>query len=276
VDALRDLAARRDGGRIAPFQWIVIETSGVADPAPVLHAIMADHELALRYRVAGVVTLVDAVNGLATLQHNTESMRQVAVADTLALAKSDLLDRTGRRAELASLTASLRALNPAAPIVDIAAGEFCAVDLIALDFFDSAILSSVDIPSATFHSASIGAYSLRLAEPVEAPAFSLFLDLLRAALGPRLLRVKGLVALAEHPAEPLVIQGVQHIFHVPRRLKAWPDEARSTRIVLVVDGIDRAIVDRLWAALSSAPQVDGPDLAALAQSSLSAARGLLA
>jgi G3E family GTPase len=117
---------------------------------------------------------------------------------------------------------------------------------------------------------------LRLAEPVTAPAFSLFLDLLRAALGPRLLRVKGLVALAEHPAEPLVIQGVQHIFHVPRRLKAWPDEARSTRIVLVVDGIDRAIVDRLWAALSSAPQVDGPDLAALAQSSLSAARGLLA
>ena len=92
-------------------------------------------------------------------------------------------------------------------------------------------------------------------------------------LGPRLLRIKGLVALAEHPAEPLVIHGVQHIFHPPRRLKAWPDDDRATRIVLVVDGLDRAAIDRLWAALSGAPGVDGPDLAALADNPLVARHG---
>jgi G3E family GTPase len=92
-------------------------------------------------------------------------------------------------------------------------------------------------------------------------------------LGPRLLRIKGLVALAEHPAEPLVIHGVQHIFHPPLRLKAWPDADRATRIVLVVDGLDRAAIDRLWAALSGAPRVDVADLAALAENPLVVRRG---
>jgi G3E family GTPase len=275
VDALRDLAARRDEGRIAPFQRIVIETSGLADPAPVLQAIMADPQLALRYRMAGMVTLVDAVNGLATLQNHIESMRQAALADWLAIAKSDLLDCDDRRAALAALTSRLRELNPVAPIADIAAGEFRAADLIALDSFESAP-PPIGAPPVARHGASIGAYDLRLSEPVAAPALSLFLDLLRGALGPRLLRVKGLVALAEHPAEPLVIHGVQHIFHAPRRLTAWPDEDRSTRIVLVLEGADRALVDRLWAALSGAPRIDQPDLAALAENPLHAARGLLA
>ena len=92
-------------------------------------------------------------------------------------------------------------------------------------------------------------------------------------LGPRLLRIKGLVALAEHPTEPLVIHGVQHIFHPPRRLRAWPNGDRATRIVLVVDGLDRAAIDRLWAALSGAPRVDAPDLAALADNPLVARHG---
>jgi G3E family GTPase len=273
VDVLRDLDARRDEGRIAPFQRIVIETSGLADPAPILHAIMADEELALRFRLAGVVTLVDAINGPSTLQDNIESMRQVALADRLAVTKSDLLDGADRCDWLAALTSRLRALNPGAPIVDIATGEFRAVDLIALDCLDGARSLPVDVAPVGRHSASIGAYSLRLSEPATAPAFALFLDLLRATLGSRLLRVKGLVALAEHPAEPLVIHGVQHIFHPPRRLKAWPDEDRSTRIALVVEGQDRAIVDRLWTALSGAPRIDAPDLAALADSPLTAARG---
>jgi G3E family GTPase len=287
VDALRDLAVRRDEGRIAPFNRVVIETSGLADPAPVLHAIMADQELASRYRLAGLVTLVDAVNGVEALQNIGESVRQVALADRLAITKSDLLDAMDRAARLKALTMRLRALNPVAPIVDIAAGEFHAADLIALDPFagasdlvgdrPAALRSAgalcADVPWAARHGASIGAYSLRLAAPVSASAFSLFLDLTRAALGPRLLRVKGLVALAEHPDEPLVIHGVQHIFHPPRRLKAWPDEDRSTRIVIVVDGVDRTSIDRLWAALSGAPQIDAPDFAALANNPLAPPRG---
>jgi G3E family GTPase len=279
VDALRDLGARRDAGRIPPFDRIVIETTGLADPAPVLHAIAADAELAARYRVAGVLTLVDAVNGVATLQNISESIRQVAIADRLAIAKSDLLDAADRPARLEALIRRLRAVNPAAAIVDVAAGEFRAADLIALDSYPG--VDQVSYPgsgqvaprASTGHSPSIAAHALRLSEPVRANAFAAFLDLLRAMLGPRLLRIKGLVALAEHPAEPLVIHGVQHIFHPPRRLKAWPDQDRATRIVLVVDGLNRAAIDRLWAAVSGAPLVDAPDLAALADNPLVARRG---
>jgi G3E family GTPase len=279
VDALVGLATRRDEGRIAPFNRIVIETSGLADPGPVLHAIMADRHLAARFRLAGVVTLVDAVNGAETLQTIAESTRQVAMADWLAIAKSDLLEGTERTARLKALTQALRSINPIAPIVDIAAGEFLAADLIALDSVDGAFAATgaaapfADTHGNMRHMPSIGAYSLRLADPVSMSAFSSFLELLRARLGPRLLRIKGLVALAERPGEPLVIHGVQHIFHPPRRLSAWPDADRATRIVLVVEGIDRAFVDRLWAALSGAPCIDAPDLAALVDSPLSVSRG---
>jgi G3E family GTPase len=281
VDALHDLSARRAEGSIAPFNRIVIETSGLADPGPVLHAIMADHELASRYRLAGVATVVDAINGAATVQTFSESMRQVALADRLAIAKSDLLDAADRPERLKALVAALRRINPVAPIVDIAAGEFHAADLVELDDSVGDRRPAVqDMPAspandakAGRHGAAIGAYSLRLPDPVSASAFSLFLELLRATLGPRLLRVKGVVALAEHPGEPLVIHGVQHIFHPPRRLKSWPDEDVATRIVIVVDGLDRLSVDRLWAALSGAPRIDMPDLAALADNPLIISRG---
>jgi G3E family GTPase len=281
VDALSSLSARRDRGLVAPFNRIIIETSGLADPAPVLHAIMADGELASRYRLAGVLTLVDAVNGVATLQNIDESRRQVALADRLAVTKSDLLDATDRHATLTTLAGILGALNPGATISDVAAGELRTADLIALDSFDgvSGVASAgartlgVRSPRTTNHSPSIGAYALRLSEPVGAAAFASFLELLRAALGPGLLRIKGLVALAEHPGEPLVIHGVQHIFHPPRLLNSWPDDDRATRIVLVVDGLDRASVDRLWVALSGAPRIDAPDLAALADNPLAPPRG---
>lgn len=273
VDALRDLAERRDQGRIAPFDRVIVETSGLADPAPILHAIVADGELASHYRLAGVLTLIDAVNGAATLQSIGESARQVALADRLAITKSDLLASADRPAMLKALTNRLRALNPGAPILDVAAGEFRADDLIALDSFGSVSGIAGEALRTGSHNPTIRAYSLRLTRPVCAAAFASFLDLLRSALGPRMLRIKGLIALAEHPGQPLVIHGVQHIFHPPRSLKAWPDADRTTRVVLVVDGFDPASVDRLWAALSGAPRIDTPDLSALLDSPLSIRRG---
>jgi G3E family GTPase len=283
VDALRDLAARRDGGEIARFERIVIETSGLADPGPMLHAFMGDADLASRYRLAGVLTLVDAISGLVTLRGHREPARQIALADRIGVTKSDLLDAGERSAAIAALTEAMRALNPTASILDIAAGEFDAADLIALDSFDGARVGlsapralakgAAGLTQEPRHLASIGAHSLRLSEPVKAEAFALFLRLLSATLGPRLLRVKGLVALAEHPDEPLAIHGVQHVFHPPRRLKAWPDEDRSTRIVVVVDGLDRAFVDRLRDALAGAPRIDAPDLEALTNNPLTITRG---
>ncbi len=287
VDALRDLATRRDDGKIAPFERVIIETSGLTDPGPMLHAFLADADLASRYRLAGIVTLVDAVNGLVTLRGHRESMRQIALAERIGVTKSDLLDAGERRASIQALTRGLRALNPIAPILDIAAGEFDAADLIALDAFNDlherrsarrTLAEDADrLVAEQSHGASIAAHSLRLSEPVTAEAFALFLRLLGATLGPHLLRVKGLVSLAEHPDAPLAIHGVQHVFHPPRRLKAWPDNDRSTRIVVVVDGLDRGFIDRLRDALAGAPRIDAPDLEALANSPLTIRRdGLLA
>jgi G3E family GTPase len=275
VEALRDLYARRDKGEIAPFARVVIETSGLADPTSILHAIVADPQLGARYRLAGMITLVDAVNGAETLMSFKEAARQIALADRLAITKSDLLEISDRSARLAALRESLAALNPGAPIFDIAAGEFRAADLVALDPFDVAVAGDRRAATRvqTEHKTSIRAHSLRLQDPIGAPAFAMFLAHLRTVLGPRLLRIKGLIALAEHPAEPLVIHGVQHVFHPPRRLKSWPDADHSTRLVLIVDGLERASVDRILAALSGAPAIDTPDLEALVRNPLAPALG---
>jgi G3E family GTPase len=275
VEALRDLALRRERGAIAAFERIIIETSGLADPGPILHAILADPELWRRYRLAGVLTLVDAVNGGATLESFKESQRQVASADKLAITKSDLLDPLDRPAAMTRLRMSLRTLNPGASIADVAAGEFSAAELVALNSFELAPPAG-RLASAGFaadHNFSIRAHSLRLQEPIRTSDFETFLSLLRAALGPRLLRVKGLAALAEHPDEPLVIHSVQHILHPPRRLKAWPNADRTTRIVVIVDGVERASVDKIFAALSGIPQIDAPDLSALAGNPLAPVPG---
>lgn len=265
IDCLRDLFARRDSGALACFSRIVLETSGLCDPAPILHALLADPVLARRTSLAGVTTLVDAVNGQATLEAHGEARRQVALADRIALTKSDLLEARDRVARLARLRARIVDLNPVAPIFDAAAGEFGLEDFLSepLDFSPRA-----GGAQASVHSGSIRAYAFAQSAPIGAPALARFLEALRTMLGPRLLRVKGLAAIAEHPDQPLLIHGAQHVFHAPRRLAAWPRGERGTRIVVIVDGVERLAVDRLWRALSGDPQIDAPDLEALLENPL--------
>jgi G3E family GTPase len=265
VDLLGDLARRRDRNAVAPFARVVLETTGLADPTPILRALTADPVLATRFRLCGVTTLVDAVNGPATLSAHGEARRQIALADRIGLSKTDLIAAPMRAARLESLRSAIRDLNPFAPISDVAAGE-----LGAAEFLIEAIgISLTDAPaSALAHPTSLRAYAFAAREPVGAPDFARFQMLLHAMLGPRLLRVKGLVALAEHPDEPLVVNGAQQVLHAPRRLKAWPDGERTTRLVVIVDGVERAAIDRLWGALSGAAQIDAPDLAALAENPL--------
>ena len=187
------------------------------------------------------------VNGPATLGAHGEARHQIALADRIGLSKTDLIAAPLRAARLESLRAAIRDLNPFAPMANVAAGE-----LGAAEFLTEAIgISLADAPaSALAHAASLRAYAFAAREPVGAPDFARFQALLHAMLGPRLLRVKGLVALAEHPDEPLVVNGAQQILHAPRRLTAWPDSERRTRVVVIVDGVERAVIDRLWGALS--------------------------
>ena len=264
VDRLNDLIDRRDAGTMAPFGRVVLETTGLADPAPILLALAADPRLAARFRIAGVTTIVDAVNGAATLAVHGEAQRQAGLADRLGVAKSDLIAADERAARLGALRAALRGINPVAPIVDVAAGELDAAAFLA----EPLALRQLGDRSAIVHSASLRSHVFVSETPIQPPALGRFLDLLSELLGPRLLRVKGLVGLADNPDRPLLIHGAQHVFHAPRVLPAWPDGDRASRLVVIADGVAPARIDALWTALTGAPQLDTPDLAALADNPL--------
>jgi G3E family GTPase len=283
IAALEDLLRRRDNGRIAPFQRVVIETTGLADPAPVLHTVMAHPYLMLRFRVDGVITLVDAVNGNATLDAQEEAVRQAAMADRLVLSKTDLLAGGGGAPR--DLSARLKKLNPSAVLLDAAKGEATAGALFDAGIYDPGLKipdvrrwlnaeafaargaddysahvhrhthedgsqSEAEKRDVNRHDARIRAFCLRHEAPVAPAALDLFLELLRKAHGPRLLRVKGIVALGDDPLAPVVIQGVQHVFHQAVRLEAWPDADHSTRMVFILRDMEPSFVEILWQTLT--------------------------
>jgi G3E family GTPase len=295
IATLEDLLRRRDNGRIAPFKRVMIETTGLADPAPILHAVLYHPYLSMRYALEGVVTVVDAVNAQATLDAYEEARRQAAMADRLVLTKADLVH------DAAGLEARLRTLNPGAPIVRAVHGAVDPETLVGSGLFDlegkiadvAGWLQSEAVEAAERrshegqhgHAAHHGpgdhahdvnrpderirAFCLTSDVPIRQGALDMFLDLLRSAQGAKLLRVKGLVALAEDPGHPVVIHGVQHVIHVPAILDRWPSEDRRSRLVFIVDGLDRAFVERLWDAFLGRPSIDRPDAAALSDNPLS-------
>ena len=291
VTTLEDVLRRRDNGRITPFRRVVVETTGLADPAPVLHTIMYHPYLVLRFRLDGVVTLVDAVNGAATLDAHEEAVKQAAVADRLVLTKTDLLAGPDAAARLASLRQRLRDLNPAACQLVAADGEASAANLLDAGLYDA----DAKIPDvrkwlnaeafAIFHGghdhgrdvnrhdARIRAFCLTGDKPMPASGFDMFLDLLRQAHGPKLLRVKGIVCLDNDPERPVVIHGVQHVFHPPARLDRWPDDDRRTRVVFILRDLDPAFVEGLWRAFTGEVAIDRPDAAALTDSPLTPSTG---
>ncbi|MHC2017875.1 CobW family GTP-binding protein [Methylobacterium sp. CM6247] len=273
IATLEDLLRKRDNGRIAPFRRVVIETTGLADPAPILHALIYHPYLAMRYRLQAVVTVVDAINGAATLDVHPEALRQVAVADQFILAKEDLLSGGSE-----ALRARLHAVNPMAPIhgSDIAPtdllGGFFGLDgksegvrawLGAEAFLDHDSHHSHHHHDVNRHDAAIRAFTLTSDVPVKRAAFEMFLDLLRSGHGPKLLRLKGLVALADEPDRPVVVHGVQHVIHMPVQLAAWPDDDHRSRLVLIVRDLEPAFVTGLWDAFLGRPRIDAPDAAAL-------------
>jgi G3E family GTPase len=279
VDALEQLLRDLDNGR-AVFRRVILETTGLADPAPVLQTAMAHPYLVMRFRLDGVITVVDAVNGPATLDSHLESVKQVAVADRLVLTKSDLLATAEERRDRDALIARLRARNPAAPILDAAAGEATPERLLACGLFDP----NRKIPDVkrwlaaeayaendghdhhhdvNRHDERIRAFAFASEAAIPSAMLEMFLDLLRSVHGPNLLRLKGIVKLAETPASPVVIHGVQHIFHPAVQLPGWPDGDRSTRIVLITRDLDPGAVRKLFDAFVGASAPDQPDRAAL-------------
>ena len=256
-ETLRDLFIKRRNGEIIDFDRVVIETTGLADPAPVMQTLMTDTMLEEQYRLDCVVTLVDAVNGLEQIATLQEPVKQAALADRLVVTKSDLTDA----GNLEALEAKLRELNPQAPIKRAINGE------IELAFLVDVGLRNVkgnhediarwlgadeheDGHGHHRHDAAIQSFCLRFEQPFSWTAFTQCMDVLTALRGPDLLRVKGLVNV-ESRTGPLVIQGVQHLFHPPVELAAWPSDDHGSRIVFITRGIAREDVANLFAAIGA-------------------------
>ena len=286
VGALEKLLRDLDNGR-ARFARVAIETTGLADPAPVLQTAMAHPYLVLRFRLDGVIAVVDAVNGLSTLDAHMESVKQAAVADRIVLTKTDLLDTAERRAAAERLRTRLRKLNPAAPLLDAATGEATAARLLDCGLYDpqgktpdvrrwlaaEAYAETAPHDHAHHHDVNrhddrIRAFTLATEAAISASSFELFLELVRAMHGPNLLRFKGVVKLAETPDQPLVVHGVQHILHPPARLPRWPDDDHRTRLVFITRDVDERTIRELFAAFLNQAAPDRPDRAALTDNPL--------
>jgi len=251
---LYDLLRRRDDGRIAAFDRVVIETSGLADPAPILQTLMTDASIAGRIVLGGVVTTVDAVNGADTLDREEISVKQVAVADRLILTKTDLAGPVQP-----ALVRRLGALNATAPVVTAQRGEVDPQSLFGGRLYDP-LAKSLDVQAwlgaeahahAHDHHHGIDTFAVLRREPVRAVALTLFLEAIAEHCGADLLRLKGIVDILESPGQPAVIHGVQHVFHPPSWLPGWPSDDRRSRIVFITRGIPRGWVEALLDAIAS-------------------------
>lgn len=298
VNSLENLLRARDNGRCKPFNRVVIETTGIADPASVIHIIMTQPYLTLRYRLDGVVTLVDAVNGMKTLDHHEEAVKQAAMADRIVITKTDLPEGA---AQLPALRERLKKLNPAAIVLE---GEVRAEALINAGLYnpeskipdvarwlrEEAVIAAEEDAhhhhdhhhghghhhdhhghkhdQASRHDASIKAFSIATETPVALNTLEMFLDLLRSAHGDKILRMKGIVQLADDPERPVVFHVVQHLMHPPARLDAWPDADRRSRMVFITKDLAPEMVRKMFDAFQGVPQIDTPDKAALTDNPL--------
>jgi G3E family GTPase len=306
VDTLANLMDAIQTGRVKKVNRVVIETTGLADPAPVMQAIMGNPIIAENFDLDGVVTIVDAVNGLQTLDNHEEAVKQAAVADRLILSKQtmaspDVLDR---------LRARLHALNPRATLMDADDPATGTAATLVNGIYDPAT-KSADVSrwlhdehaheahhnhdhghdhhhdhghdhvhhhghhhhhahddqnphDVNRHDASIRSFSIVEDKASDPMALDMFVDLLRSAHGEKLLRMKAIVLMSDRPDRPLVLHGVQSIFHPPSRLPAWPNpDDRRTRMVLITKDLPEAFVKDLFDAFLGKPRIDTADRAAL-------------
>ena len=267
VNAMRDLFLKRVKGEVPEFNRVVIETTGLADPAPIIHTLMTDPLLSSRYRLDGIVTTIDAVNGAATLDNHEEAIKQAAVADRLVLTKTDIADYT----QVEVLHARLQALNPGARVLRAVSGKLDPSEILDAGLFnDSTKIPDVrawlnaeayadlrrerdrkmgiDVDDHSHHHHDVNRHDARVHafvftrdEPVSWPGLAFALELLISQRGENLLRIKGIVN-AKESDKPLAIHGVQHVFHPPAALPQWPDDDHRTRIVFITRDLDRAVI----------------------------------
>jgi len=238
--ALRELWDKRERGLLPPFRRVVIETTGLADPTPVLAILTSEPMLRWHLRIGRVVATIDALAGAATLAAHDESRRQVAVADRLVVTKADLVES----AALAALEAELRGINPSADILHARHGELADAPALLTSPNDTReVRRWLAYEPAPARHGAIGSFLLEADQPIEWAAFGVWLSLLLHRHGSRILRVKGLVHIQGRDL-PVVIQGVQHVVHPPEHLPAWPEGGQGTRLVFIGVELDPRAIRR--------------------------------
>jgi G3E family GTPase len=267
VDTLTNLFVARVKGEVPYFARAVIETTGLADPAPILQTLMTDPLIAARYALDGVVATVDAVNGSGTFDRQPEAVKQAAVADRLLLTKSDLAEPGG----VATVTSRLAALNPSAPVIPVAQGIVDPALLFGLGFYDPQT-KSLDVQrwlrdeafadadhehehqhlDVNRHDDRIRAFCITRDRPISWAALSSWLDSLATMRGDDLLRLKAIVAISDRPEQPVVLHGVQHLFHPPVLLPEWPSSDRRTRMVFITRDLPKEAIETTLAAFEEA------------------------
>ncbi len=266
-ETMRELFSQRHMGQVLDFDRVVIETTGLADPAPVVQTLVSDTLLGAQFRLDGVITLVDAVNGLGQLDSQPESVKQIALADRIFLTKCDLTSA----ASISTLREAIAAINPVAEVRHVLNGEVQPSELmglglasarasaLTLSFLGESLVDSNGIQTSTAqgrylgqrtsrHDPAIATLSLRFDAPFTWASFSAGMELLVTLRGSDLLRVKGIVNIE---GKPVVVQAVQHIFHPPVTLDHWPSADTGSRLVFITRNIDSSVIRNLLQAVGA-------------------------
>ena len=259
-----DLIDKMTKGEISYFDKVIIETTGLADPVPIIHTLISSMDLQRIYTLDGVITVVDATNGEKTLDLQPEAVKQAALAERIIISKIDLIEKDK---EL-SLENRLRGINPSIKIIKSSFGKVSISDLIDLGAYDP-LSKSRDVKewlavesmnshhahdhghhhvNVNRHDENIEAFSMTSDKPVNMMAFGLFKDLLMAQMGPDLLRLKGIINI-EGKDRPAVIHGVQHIFHPVHWLDKWPDSDKQTKLVFITRNVKKEQIEGFFNAL---------------------------
>ena len=260
---LVDLLRKKSEGEINAFNRVVIETTGLADPVPIIHTLISSFDLQKSYLLDGVITLVDAVNGENTLNLQEEAVKQVAMAERIIITKTDLVNRNTK----VSLIKRLSLINPSIKIISSNFGEVSIPELLGFGAYDpyskskdvTAWLAAEEFENdhhhhhhhqidVNRHDDRIQAFAITTDEPVNPMAFAFFRDLLTANMGSDLLRLKGIINIVGKDF-PAVIHGVQHIFHPVQWLDSWPDKDRRTRLVFITRNIKKDEIEKFFNAL---------------------------
>ncbi|MBB5073704.1 G3E family GTPase [Bartonella callosciuri] len=266
IDTLIDLSQRMQMGELKQLNHIIIETTGMADPAPILQTLLSHPLLIQTLPIETVLATCDTLNTLSILERYPEIHKQLALADKIILTKTDLIDP---KTLSNTLLNTLKTINPTAQIIDVHSDKWTSSALISKILWDEKEkntqlqqLCSLSHNDHAHHG-TIRAFSLDCEEPMDYATIEAFLDLLKNLYGAKLLRIKAIIALCDDPQRPLVLHSVQTFFHPPIRLPGWPKGTIKTRFTIIADGVEKEEIQKLFDAFLNKPAIDTADKTAI-------------